>query len=161
MTKKPKSRFKKPVIGLGVFVIAGLVIGYAFSQWHSGQPTPTPYATSTTTPSPASVEPAWSDNRAIEVISPLAGATIRSGANVTGMAQVFEGQFLYRLKDSHGAVITSGTAHVSGDSSQLSPFSFQLAFNDGSGNATLEVYNLSAKDGSEIDLVTVKVILAH
>jgi hypothetical protein len=79
---------------------------------------------------------------------------------VTGQARVFEGQFRYRLTGTGGGVLASGTAHTTGDSTQMAPFSFPLTFSVSAEQpGMLDVYNISAKDGSETDQVQVPVTL--
>jgi hypothetical protein len=122
--------------------------------------TPTPNSQVSATASPSS--PISSQNGVITITSPLNGATIHSGSIVTGTAQVFEGQFNYELRGSNNIVLTSGSAHVNGDSATHAPYSIKLVYPISPGTSQsgiLKLYNLSAKDGSEINNVGITLLL--
>ena len=95
----------------------------------------------------------------IAVFSPAAGSEITLPFTFTGQARVFENSFLYRLKDKTGKIIASGTAYAnSADMGQFGDFSITVAgltARPADAAVRLEVYDASAKDGSEIDLVSV------
>lgn len=108
-----------------------------------------------TPPAPA---PAGTSN--IQVTSPANGARIANGTVVSGKAQVFEGRIAYRVKSNSKGQLVLNTAAVQGDSSQLSPFSFEIAFEkepDPGDGGVLEVFSYSPKDGSEINKVIIQV----
>lgn len=95
----------------------------------------------------------------IVVMQPQAGAEISSPLVVTGKARVFENQFSYRLKDSAGTVIVEGPAYASSpDAGQFGPFRIETKFSlPKTPEGTLEVFDASAKDGTEIDKVVIPV----
>jgi hypothetical protein len=122
--------------------------------------TPTPSSQVSATPSPTG--PISSKNGAITITSPASGSTIHNGSIVTGTAQVFEGQFNYELRGSNNIVLASGLAHVDGDSATHAPYSIKLVYSIAAGTSQigiLKLYDLSAKDGSEIDVLSVNIIL--
>lgn len=95
----------------------------------------------------------------IVVQFPKPGDTVSFPFKAYGKARVFESQFNWRLQDSNGKVIGQGTATAnSPDMGKYGPFEIEVGFAETNGNsATLEVFDFSAKDGSEQDLVSVPV----
>lgn len=112
-------------------------------------------------------EPVSSEN--ITVTLPLTGDTVSNPIHVTGEARVFENVVSWRLKDATGAVLTSGaTEAASPDVGQFGPFDFYAVVPAPSHpsdppmtdkNITLEVFQASAKDGSDADLVSISLKL--
>jgi hypothetical protein len=85
------------------------------------------------------------------VTSPLA---------ITGQARVFEAQFNVTLYGELGGVIAE-TSGMTQEGQVLSPFRVELTFAVSREQpACLWVYDLSAKDGSRIDVVQVPIALA-
>lgn len=122
---------------------------------------PTPFPTITTSndvnEDPSTISPASSQN--IEVLSPRTGDKIKNGAIVKGNARVFENVVSIRLFDSAGNVLIQTTAYANApDVGQFGPFEKELKFETNYSEGTLEVYQSSAKDGSEIDKVTIPVV---
>ncbi len=78
---------------------------------------------------------------------------------VTGVARVFENSVSYRLTDENGVVLVeSFTTANSPDIGQFGPFMFMIEASAATGSkGVLEVFQNSAKDGSEIDKVTTHV----
>lgn len=112
---------------------------------------------SSSTPGSITSSPAASDN--IEVLSPRAGETVKSGFVVKGNARTFESNVAIRLSDSLGNVlIETFTLANSPDAGQFGPFERELDFQTDDSTGILEVFQYSAKDGSEIDKVTVPVV---
>jgi len=95
----------------------------------------------------------------IVVISPKSGERIGPLIKITGEARVFENQLNWRLKDINGKVLAAGTATANApDAGQYGPFSVSSAYIAPTGiTGALEVFDYSAKDGSEIDKTTVPV----
>jgi germination protein M len=82
------------------------------------------------------------------VDTPAAGARIQSGTRVTGMAQVFEATFQYRLTAADGTVLAEGF-EMSSNGMGWGSFDFPLRFSVSSRQpGTLTVWEYSAKDGS-------------
>jgi hypothetical protein len=123
-------------------------------------PSPTPAGTAVpnvckTNPSP--VDPADPN---IIVRSPEQGTVVTSPLRITGLARVFEAQFNVTLYGELGGVIAE-TAGMAEEGQVLSPFEVELTFAVGREQpACLWVYDLSAKDGSRIDVVQVPIALA-
>jgi putative hemolysin len=91
----------------------------------------------------------------IKVSSPLPNETISSPFTVKGEARVFESQFNWRLKSGDGSVLAEGMGTAQAlDVGQFGPFEIELK-TLAKGPVTLEVFDRSAKDGSEIDLVSI------
>lgn len=82
------------------------------------------------------------------VDQPAAGAEIRSGARVTGMATVFEATFQYRLRAADGTTLDEGFA-MTDNGTGWGSFDFSLRFGvDEAQEGTLTVWEFSAEDGS-------------
>ena len=80
---------------------------------------------------------------------------------ISGSARVYENQFNYLLKDSQGKVIAQGTAYAKAENPGFYGY-FEISVNyqtpiDTAG--TVELFDYSAKDGSEIDKVVIPVHL--
>jgi len=99
--------------------------------------------------------PASSEN--ITVISPLSGDLVDNPIHVTGEAIVFENVVSWRLRDSDGNVLTGGiTEAAAPDMGQFGPFDFYVVVPyTVNKKITLEVFQASAKDGSDTDLVSI------
>lgn len=122
---------------------------------------PTPFPTISANPTSleqtTTIDPSSSLN--IEVLSPRGGDKIKSGFVVKGNARTFESNVAIRLLDSEGNIIieTSTLANTS-NAGQFGPFEKIINFQTNSPTGTLEVFQYSAKDGSEIDKVTIPLI---
>lgn len=95
----------------------------------------------------------------IRVLEPQPNDAISLPFALKGEARVFEGAFNYRLKDSDGTVLIERFATAHGiDASQFAPFEISVSYPEPKGKiGILEVFDYSAKDGSEIDMVSVPV----
>ncbi|MFO0702393.1 MAG: Gmad2 immunoglobulin-like domain-containing protein [Candidatus Andersenbacteria bacterium] len=126
--------------------------------------TPAPGTTdnsSVTSNAPATNDrpPVTTESENIRVTAPAPYANVTSPLTVQGQARVFENVVNLRLLDANGNVLVETTtmAH-SPDVGQFGSFSIDLPFvhaTDTSGS--LEVFTISAKDGSEVDKVTLPV----
>lgn len=105
-------------------------------------------------------EPVVSESENIKVTSPDANQYVSSHWMVIeGEARVFENSFNWRVKDKDGNELASGYGTAAApDIGQYGPF---VAFAQYSAKAgekgMVEVYSLSARDGSEQDMVTIPV----
>lgn len=96
----------------------------------------------------------------IFVDTPARGATVRSPVRVSGVADVFEGQFIVEVRTAAGHVLARGRGHAA--MGMHAPFRVDLVFGETHTHAgSVVAYDRSPKDGSVIDLVTVPVILHH
>lgn len=101
----------------------------------------------------------WSKSENISVRTPRPDEKVESPLIVEGMERTFEQNVVLRLKDAGGRELvktfTTGTAP---DLGIHGPYRAELTFDRPSTRAgTLEVFQGSPKDGSEIDMVTVPV----
>ena len=120
-------------------------------------PPPTGSPTPALTPSPTVV---WSNPaQAIEVFSPVANGLYHSPIVVNGFSQTFEGNVNLRLTDKDGQVLAERNTQ-GGSVDGFAFFDSYLRFTVGEMiSGTLEVFETSAKDGSEINKVTRPVVL--
>ena len=123
-------------------------------------PSPTPAPTAVPNVCAANPSPVNPADPNIIVRSPEPGTVVRSPLHITGLARVFEAQFNVSLYGELGGVIAE-TAGMAEEGQVLSPFAVDLTFAVGREQpACLWVYDLSAKDGSRIDVVQVPIALA-
>jgi germination protein M len=95
------------------------------------------------------------------VESPVPGATVRSPLPVRGTADVFEATFRAELVDSVGRVIAAAQVHASSGTGTRGTFDFTLTFTTAPGPASLRVFDLSPKDGSRQDLMSIPLHLTE
>lgn len=95
----------------------------------------------------------------IYLTSPKNGEKVDNPFSVTGEARVFENQFNYRLKDKDGTTLAEGPAYANSPNiGKYGPFEIKIIYtNPKSSQGTLELFDYSAKDGSEIDKISVSV----
>ncbi len=96
----------------------------------------------------------------VAVYSPRAGETSRT-ITLSGLARVFEANVAWRIKDSAGREVARGFTTASIGTSPLWG-SFQTTATipaNVSGNVTLEVFWPSPRDGSDVDLVQVPLVV--
>lgn len=140
------------------FIALGIV---ALFFWTEKQAPPiSTQPTQTVALSPTAVaSPAASSN--IEVMTPQKGDKVSSPFTVSGNARVFENVVSIRLSDSQGNVLYQNTANANAsDVGKFGPFQAKVDYSVSfpqKGN--LEVYQVSPKDGSEVDKVSVEVEL--
>lgn len=110
--------------------------------------------------SPADVN----ENIAVYVPVPGQGAGDRATGctcGVRGAARVFEANIGWRVRDGNGREVARGTATASrGTSAAWGLFTATVTIPPAvAGQATIELYDISARDGSEQDLVRISVTL--
>lgn len=94
----------------------------------------------------------------IVVFSPKENTNINSPFDVEGKARVFENVVSLRLKDKNGKILFQGTTDAqSPDVGQFGLFQEEINYTTAQTEGTLEVFQSSAKDGSEIDKVVIPV----
>lgn len=117
-------------------------------------PFPTISLATTDIPTTGSITPSASIN--IEVLTPLTGDNVKSGFSVKGNARTFENMVAIRLLDSIGNVlIETNTMANAPDVGKFGPFEKSIIFETSDTSGSLEVFQYSAKDGSEIDKVII------
>lgn len=96
----------------------------------------------------------------IAVITPQPQETVGPVIHLTGISRTFENNVLYRVRDADGKEIAKGYMTAEGpDIGQFATFWQEINYQMPKGDhGTIEVYEGSAKDGSEINKVIVPVI---
>ncbi|HJP89982.1 MAG TPA: Gmad2 immunoglobulin-like domain-containing protein [Candidatus Limnocylindrales bacterium] len=94
------------------------------------------------------------------VDSPAWGATVQSPIHLSGLADVFEATFRFRLLDADGRSLADGQLHASCGTGCLGDFAVVVPFNVSASTAgRLQVFDLSEADGSMADVVDYPVTL--
>lgn len=97
-------------------------------------------------------------NDSIKVTSPKINEQIKSPVQISGQAAIFEAQFNARIKDNSGLVLAEAQLRTE-EGQTMSPFSAKIKYKKPSrGEGIVEVFDISAKDGSEINKVSIPVI---
>ncbi len=97
---------------------------------------------------------------AILLESPFPGDALASPVTVRGSANVFEAVFRVRIKDSSGQVLADERVMATSGTGTRGTFNEQIAYSIATpGPGTVTVYENSARDGSEINVVTIPVTL--
>lgn len=95
----------------------------------------------------------------LEVESPSQNQTITSPVMVSGKSNFFEANTRIRIKDSDGNVLADTFTTAEGWMDKLYPFSKSIEYGAPmTANGMVEVFEESAKDGSEINKISVDVI---
>jgi hypothetical protein len=95
---------------------------------------------------------------AILVESPAVGDTVSSPLSFTGTANVFEATLQYQLLDATGTVIAEGFTTATCGTGCRGTFEVSIPFEyTGEPHGTFRAFELSAKDGSEINVVEIPV----
>ena len=92
---------------------------------------------------------------AVLVESPTPGSNVTSPLRVWGTANVFEAQFQAELVDMSGRVLGACRIRASSGTGTRGSFDVALTFTASPGAVMLNVFDLSAKDGTRQDLVSV------
>lgn len=97
---------------------------------------------------------------AILVESPLPFERVSSPLRITGVNNTFEGNVVYRVTGPDGEVLAEGHTTGTGGMGTWGPFEASAEFDAGAAEAaTLRVFEASARDGSEINVVEIPVEL--
>lgn len=98
---------------------------------------------------------------AIFVDDPAWMATIKSGSVARGTADVFEAVFHLQLRDVAGKLLVNKTVHASSGTGTRGTWSLKLTWTAATpGAGELRVFATSAKNGAEIDEVTIPVTIS-
>lgn len=143
-----------------IFVASNLSSKSIDAQFAATTPFPTVSIASSQNLTVHPVTPAASRN--IELLAPYTGDEVKSGFVVKGNARTFENTVNIRLSDSSGNVLveTFTTANAP-DVGQFGPFEKEIDFDSVDSEGLLEVFQYSAKDGSEIDKVKLPLIFSQ
>ncbi len=143
-----------------IFVARNLSPNDLKNQLAATTPYPTVSIASSDIETRSSITPSASKN--IEVLSPLMGDNVKSGFVIKGNARTFENSVTLRLIDSNGNIlIETSTIANAPEAGQFGPFEKAIAFTSDQTEGTLEVFQYSAKDGSEIDKVIIPLQLSN
>lgn len=151
---------KNWIFGLAILVILAIALAAVFSRPAAVATDNIPAGVAPEAPAAIVPEPPVVVSTGnITITSPLPSATITSPVTITGQARVFENAISWRLKDSLGAVLASGNAVASApDIGQFGPYSITTTYaTPVTLTGTIEVFDYSAKDGTEIDSVSIPV----
>lgn len=101
----------------------------------------------------------WSDSKNVSVRVPVSNALVKSPLVVEGLERTFEQNVVIRLKDGEGLelvkIAVTGSAP---DVGIYGPYHGELKFETpATKTGTLEVFQGSPKDGSEIDKVIIPI----
>lgn len=97
----------------------------------------------------------------IVVLDPVIGQRVTSPITVTGTADVFEATVSVRLLDGGGRQLATAFTTATCGTGCRGSYRLTLAYRSGAGGAgTVEVYQVSAQDGSRRDVVALPVRLA-
>ncbi|HET6792807.1 MAG TPA: Gmad2 immunoglobulin-like domain-containing protein [Acidimicrobiales bacterium] len=97
---------------------------------------------------------------AILVEAPTPATVAHDPVRVLGTANVFEAAFRARLIDSHGRTVVDLPVRATSGTGTRGTFDVSLHYPAAAvGPATLEVFDLSAKDGSTLELVAIPLVL--
>jgi len=92
----------------------------------------------------------------IFVEAPGPGERVRSPLRVTGSANTFEATFMVRLRTADGTVLYEGPAMATSGSGTRGTFDLTLSFEVAEPvDGTLRLWEYSARDGSEINVVEI------
>ncbi len=111
----------------------------------------------------------------IVVTEPVENDEVENPLTISGEARVFENSFAYRILDADGNILVEGHDMAEApDIGQFGPFDIEVSYAiPSTEEGTVEVFEYSAKDGSEInkvvipvkfapsDKTTVKIFLSH
>lgn len=150
-----------PIIALAIFRVLSPEDTWIYNglEWikHGNPSAPKPDGTTTGRPLDSLVTTS-SDN--IKVTTPKPGGKVIPGFMVTGEARVFESQFNWRLTTKSGELLGQGDvmADPAIDNNEFGTFEFGVLYPPtDEATGILEVFDYSAKDGSEIDKVSIPV----
>ncbi len=97
---------------------------------------------------------------AIVVDSPRVGSTVSSPVTITGTANVFEATVSFQILDETGQVLTDGSTTATCGTGCRGDYTIVAAYHVGSDQpGTIQVFEVSAKDGSHVNVVEIPVTL--
>ena len=94
---------------------------------------------------------------AILPLAPLPGATVTTPMTVSGTSNTFEATLQWAVLDRSGATLKDGFATATSGTGTRGTFSFTVDVGSYQGAATVKLFEASAEDGSEINVVLVPV----
>ena len=145
------------LVGIALFTVAFL--GVVFFKKPGGLQNPSSISSSI---SPTAVPSSVPSNLNITVVSPKPNDAVQFPIIISGQARVFENQLNYRITDEKGKVLSQGNTTANApDAGQFGPYTITISSlgDVTNGKIIIEAFDYSAKDGSEIDKVTIPVTL--
>ncbi|HEX5166694.1 MAG TPA: Gmad2 immunoglobulin-like domain-containing protein [Thermomicrobiales bacterium] len=98
----------------------------------------------------------------IFVASPAVNDTVSSPLRVTGTANTFEAAFMLQILDANGATLVEQPMMATSGTGTRGTFDATIEFNAPPGSKiTLRVFEHSAKDGSEVNVVEIPLTVAE
>lgn len=98
------------------------------------------------------------ENKTIKVTSPKVNETIKSPVVISGRALVFKAVLQTRIKDASGLILAK-TSITTQEGQKMSPFSSSVNYKKPTRTkGTVEVFINSAKDGSEVNKLSIPVV---
>ncbi|MDB4940427.1 MAG: Spore germination protein-like protein [Candidatus Doudnabacteria bacterium] len=107
-----------------------------------------------------SSQPAVSNsNNVAALYTPTPYQEIKSPVIVSGKANFFEAVVSIRIKDDAGKVLAETTTMASGAYDKLYPFSKSVVYlKPSTSKGTVEIYEASAKDGSDTNKISIPIV---
>jgi hypothetical protein len=100
-------------------------------------------------------------NQSLSVTSPTPDQAVTSPFRVEGKSNFFEAHTAIRMKDANGKVMAQSFATASGWMDNLYPFATYVSYSKPpTATGTVEIYEPSAQDGSDINLISIPVKFA-
>jgi hypothetical protein len=152
------ARMPRPRTALAAAVLViGILVAGCGSDDDAGDAAATAGATAAAT-APATA--AGADLPAITVTAPASGQEVSSPARVTGTANTFEATVRIRLTAADGRILHDGFTTATSGSGVRGTYEESVPFTvDEPTRATLRLFQESAEDGSETDVVEVPLTL--
>lgn len=147
---------------LSIIIVLVLLVGIFIALDQIKVPETTPSPTLSTSSGPTAT-PEVSTTGNIHVFGPTANMEIGLPVVIKGEARTFEAAFSYRIKNSKGDVLIEGHSMTTGtaDYPAFRPFEVSVNYPDPkTASGSIEVFEYSAKDGTEINKVIVPVTFA-
>jgi hypothetical protein len=138
-------------------VIAIGLLYWLYQRMESPAVSMTPTVTVSISATPSGIPSSTSGN--ITLSAPAANSTIGNPVTISGRARVFENALVIRVRDQDGRILAEKSVMANApDVGQFGPYSISLTYLKPSGTrGTVEAFDYSAKDGAEIDKVTIPV----
>jgi len=149
---------------IGVFVLTALVAGFLIG-WITTSDETVPQDFAVPMPPPPGAEsdtPVVTENTIIRVSAPEPGVTITSPVFVSGEARTFEANVQIRVRDDAGNVLAhTFTTAQAPDVGIFGSFQALARYQEPTTErGVVEVFEYSAKDGSEINVIALPVVFA-
>ena len=155
---KKTSKSNTLITVLGTLLVVLIAYG-AFAAYKLNQDQKALNVTPQETPTTDTTSVGYIGSGNIHIFQPKNNEKIGQPLKVLGEVRVFENQFSIRVKDAKGNILIEENATAqSGDAGQFNLFEKDIKYpKSKTTTGTLEIFDYSAKDGSEIDKVIVPI----